>query len=423
MSNASASNAPAAGLSLQVVLLLALAIFINYVDRGSLATAAPLLKDELQLSNAQIGMLLSAFFWSYAPLQLVAGWAVQRWDVRYVYAVGLAIWSLATALTGLAAGFVTLLAMRLLVGVGESVALPCNSQLLATGAQEHERGRANGLIAIGFGAGPAFGTLAGGLLMAEFGWRLGFVVFGLGSLLWIWPWLSATRGTALRASVESLRPPSYWTMLRQRAMWGSGLGHFCFNYGYYFVLTWLPLYLVKARGFSVTQMAVIGSGLYCMYSLSAAFTGWISDRWIVSSGDVNRVRKTFMVTSVLGAAASMLLCASAPPIQAVALLVVSAMFFGMGSPQIFAIAQTLGGARAAGQWTGLQNTAGNIAGIIAPLLTGWLIDRTGTYFSSFMLVGAVLTVGAIGWGMVIPRIETTRWPKEETLRSVSEATA
>src|ERR1700690_2559575 len=161
------------GLPLRVVLVLATAVFINYVDRGNLATASPLLKDEMGLSNSQIGVLLSAFFWSYAPLQPIAGWFAQRFDVRHVLAIGLTIWGTATMLTGLAAAFATLLVLRILLGIGESVAYPCICKLLAQRAPEHERGRANGLIAAGQALGPAFGSLAGGLVMARVGWREG----------------------------------------------------------------------------------------------------------------------------------------------------------------------------------------------------------------------------------------------------------
>lgn len=195
-----------ARLPMQVVLLLALAIFINYVDRGNLATAAPLVQDELRLSNAEMGVLLSAFFWSYTPLQLFAGWMVHRTDIRYVYAAGLAVWSLATVLTGFSRSFIPLLLLRILVGAGESVAFPCNAKLLADGSSEHERGRANGLVSAGFGLGPACGTLAGGLLMTRYGWRVGFFVLGLASLLWVWPWLTMTRGTVIRTALSNGRP-------------------------------------------------------------------------------------------------------------------------------------------------------------------------------------------------------------------------
>jgi MFS family permease len=398
---------------MRVVLLLALAVFINYVDRGNLATAGPLIRDDLKLSNAEIGALLSAFFWSYTPLQLLAGWLAQRLDVRVLYATGLAIWSLATALTGIAGGFAMLLILRVLVGIGESVVFPCNAKLLADGAPEHKRGRANGLIGVGLGLGPAFGTLVGGLLMAQFGWRIAFAAFGLVSLLWLWPWLSSTRGTVIRARREEGRPVSYLTILRQRAAWGSSIGHFCSNYGLYFMLTWLPLYLVKARGFSVAQMSVIGATVYGVYAGSAAVTGWASDRWIAAGASVNAVRKGVLVTGLLGAGTFLvILCANTTPQQSVLLLAAAGACLGFVSPQLFAIAQTLGGPRAAGQWMGLQNTVGNCAGVVAPLVTGIVVDRTGEYFWAFVLVGLISFLGTFAWGWVIPRVEPVPWPNE-----------
>ncbi len=219
MTRSAISTAP--GIPFRVVFLLGVAVFINYVDRGNLATAGPLLKDELGLSNSQVGILLSAFFWSYAPLQPVAGWLAHRFEVRYVLACGLAVWSTATMLTGLANSFATLLLLRVLLGIGESATYPCNSRLLAQRAPEHERGRANGLIAAGQALGPTFGTLGGGLLMVIFGWRAVFVAFGVVSLVWLLPWFAVTRrGPAGTGTPIAMRPLPYLVILKERALWG-----------------------------------------------------------------------------------------------------------------------------------------------------------------------------------------------------------
>src|SRR5882762_3555407 len=178
-----------AGVSGRVVGLLTLAAFINYVDRGNLATASPLIRDQFALSNTQLGVLLSAFFWTYAPAQLPAGWLAERLDTRRVLAAGLAIWGVATAITGVANGFLMLLALRVILGLGESVMYPASFKILAREALEAQRGRANGFLAAGQLCGPAFGTLAGGLLMAWLGWRVVFLAFGCLSVLWLWPWL------------------------------------------------------------------------------------------------------------------------------------------------------------------------------------------------------------------------------------------
>src|SRR4051812_24221442 len=176
-----------------MVLLLGLMVFINYVDRGNLATAGPLIKTEMGLSNTAFGLLVSAFFWTYTPAQLAAGWMAQRFNAHLVLAGGLVIWALATVLTGFAGGFLSLLCLRLLLGVGESVAFPCSSKLIADHVPPERYGQANALPALGLSIGPAVGIYVGGMVMAAFGWRASFIVFGLTSLLWLIPWLMLPR--------------------------------------------------------------------------------------------------------------------------------------------------------------------------------------------------------------------------------------
>src|SRR5256884_5933138 len=177
-----------AGARWWIVGLLAAALFINYVDRGAVPTAAPLIQNELGLSASQLGVLFSAFFWSYALLQLPVGWLAERYGAHRVLAVGLAVWACATILVGLAHSFPALLAMRLLLGIGESAGFPCLSNLLATVMPVKSLGRANGIVACGYLFGPAVGAYCGGLIMAHYGWRATFWVFGGLSLLWLLPW-------------------------------------------------------------------------------------------------------------------------------------------------------------------------------------------------------------------------------------------
>ena len=409
------------GVSTRLVVLLAIAIFINYVDRGNLATAAPLLKGNLNLSNTQVGVLLSAFFWTYAPMQLLAGWMSERLDVHRVLAVGLAVWSLATIATGLAGSFVVLLALRLVLGLGESVVYPSQAKLLALRALEHQRGKANGASAAGQALGPAFGTLIGGLAMAHFGWRAVMVGFGALSLLWLWPWIVTTRRLQSTAGEAGTGPPpSYLMIMRRRAAWGACLGQFCNTYALYFVLGWLPLFLVKSRGFTVTEMSKIGATVYCVYAVSSALTGWASDRLIVAGHTPNRARKIFAVACSIGTAGCLLFTANATPTSAVLWLICTGAFFGLGTPMIFVIAQTLAGPRAAGQWMGLQNFIGNLSGILSPVLTGFIVDRSGSFGWAFVVAAAVSLLGALAYGIVIPRIETLTWPSAE--RATTEPT-
>src|SRR5229473_3274092 len=201
-----AVTAPANGLRFspelsRLAILMALSAFLNYVDRGNLALAAPLIQQDLGLSVYQLGILLSSFFWTYALFQIVSGWLVDRVDVNWVLAFGVLLWSVATLATGFVHGFTLLLLMRLVLGVGESVSYPSYSKIIAGHFSEFRRGRANSLISAGQACGPAFGTLLGGLLMARIGWRLFFITLGVASSFWLIPWLRSMPRAA--AAVES----------------------------------------------------------------------------------------------------------------------------------------------------------------------------------------------------------------------------
>jgi MFS family permease len=390
-----------------LVALLAGAIFINYFDRGNLAIAAPQVQAELGLNNAQMGVLFSAFFWSYAPMQPLAGWLAQRVDVRWLLGGGLAAWALATTLTGFAAGFGMILGFRVLLGLGESVAYPCNSLLLARRVDITGRARANGLIAVGQALGPTAGTIVGGLVMERYGWRPAFIAFGIGSLLWLLPWIAVTRHDM--PSADLVRPVAYRRMLAERSLWGTSLGHFSGNYAYYFTLTWLPLLFVKTFGFSLSHMAMVGASIYGIQAIVAPTTGWLCDRLIRRGWHASPVLKTSIVLGHVGVTATMAACAGAGASESVVLLLVSGVFFGLQSAPLGAISQTLAGPRAAGQWMGIQNLVANVAGVSAPIITGLVVDRTGSFAWAFVIAAAVTLTGAFAFALVVRRVEPIDW--------------
>ena len=391
-----------------IVALLGLAVFINYVDRGNLATAGPLIKTEMGLSNTEFGLLVSAFFWAYTPMQLVAGWAAQRFDAALVLAAGLALWALATIATGLTSGFAALLGLRLLLGIGESVAFPCASKIISDHVAPGDYGKANAATAVGLSIGPAFGIYVGGLFMASHGWRASFVAFGLLSLLWLIPWLSLSRDRVAPHASAAPCPPLA-EIMRRREAWGAALGHFCVNYGFYFVLAWLPLYLVKAHGFTLPQMAAMGGVVYLLQAGSAIAFGWLPDRWIAAGASPDRARKAMMVAgSVLTAAGMIGVALGSAPVAIAALLLCGASG-GMTASNIYASGLTMAGPCAAGKWIGFQNFVGNCAGIVAPALTGLLIDASGGFESAFALSAMVSLAGALFWGVMVRRIAPLRW--------------
>lgn len=387
--------------------LLALAIFINYLDRGNLATAAPLIKSDLHLSNLQVGLLLSAFFWIYTPGQLVAGWLVDRLGGRRALGLGFAVWSLATALTGVARGFALLLVFRVLLGVGEAVAFPAMSKLFAKAVPPSELGVVNSIAISGLFLGPAVGVLAGGMLMAAVGWRTMFLVFGTLALLWLIPWTLQARRLGGKDRQEAPAFPPLRLVLRQRSLWGASLGHFGTVFGLYFLLSWMPLWLVHNRGYSVTGMAKLLGATYLVSAIAAVLAGWICDRLIASGFSINAVRKGVSIIGHVGSAVGLLGCALGTPNVVVASLFPAAASLAIVA--IFPIAQTLAGPRAAGRWVGVQNCVANTAGIIGPTVTGWIADETGSFDMAFLLAGVVVLFGAVGWAFMIPRVQEVDW--------------
>lgn len=396
-----------AGSRWTLTVLVAVAIFINYIDRGNLATAAPLIKSELHLTNLQIGLLTSAFFAAYVPAQIAAGWAVDRFGGFLGLAVGFALWSLATALTGLAGGFVTLIGLRVLLGLGEAVAFPGMSKLFAENVPAAEQGLANSIAQAGLSLGPAVGVLAGGALITALGWRPMFFLFGAAALLWLIPW--SLYGRTVRRSVprQQPSPPPYREILSQRALWGATLGHFSQLTGLYFVLSWMPLWLVTQRGFSLIEMSRLLAAVYVVAATASVLSGWACDRLIAAGHSLNRVRKAMSVIAHVGGAVGLAGCATGNARVVVVSLFFSATFLVMTA--LWPITQTLAGPRAAGRWVGIQNCLANVAGIIGPVVTGWIVDKTGSFNAAFVLASLVVIAGAFGWGLVIECVEPVAW--------------
>jgi MFS transporter, ACS family, D-galactonate transporter len=395
-----------------VLALLGILAFINYVDRGTLSIAAPILKDQLQLSPTQLGVLLSAFFWTYACLQPVSGWLVDRLNVNWVLAGGFFLWSIATAWTGFVHVFIALLLLRLILGMGESVAYPSFSKIIALHFPEEHRGLANAVVSAGLVLGPGFGILAGGMLMARFGWRPFFIALGLVSLLWLGPWLRWMPVPPDPKQPDESGAPNLAEFVRLRSAWGTCLGLFAGNYVNYFLITWLPFYLVRERNFSMDKMAEVGGIAYLLGAGFATLSGWLSDRWILRGATPTRVRKTFTAGGLALAGICTGLSAIDGSVFCISFVMLAMLFFGAYSSNLWAITQTLAGPRAAGRWTGFQNFFGNLAGVVAPALTGFLLDRTGHFYWAFAVLTAVALFGTLSWLFLVGRVEQVVWHKK-----------
>src|SRR6266852_9342813 len=392
-----------------VLVLLWLSVFLNYIDRSNLSIAAPQLRGELGLSATQLGVLLSAFFWTYACLQIPAGWLVDHLEVKWVFAGGFLIWSAATAVTGVLHSFAALLAVRVVLGVGESVAYPSYSKIIANHFPVGRRGFANSIVASGLCFGPSFGMLFGGTLMGRFGWRPFFVILGLTSLLWIGPWSIWMPRAKSHADHDNKTGPGLLEIVARRAWVATALGLFAMNYVNYFLLTWLPFYLVRERGFSMNAMAEVGGSMMLTAAVSAVVSGKLSDRWIRAGATTTRVRRGFIVTGNILTGTFLVAAVVAPRDVAVGLLMLVGVGFGMASANVWAITQTLAGPRVAGRWAGSQNFIGNLSGAVAPALTGVLVDRTGYFLWPFLITGTVAWSGAAVWTFLLGPIEPVVW--------------
>jgi len=389
-----------------LVILLGASVFLNYVDRGAVGIAAPRMQGELGLSATEFGLIASAFFWVYAPVQIFVGWLCDRFNVYRLMTFGLLVWAAATLLMGFAGGFLSLLVLRVMLGVGESIAFPGTSKIIAQEVPSERRGLANSAVSLGIALGPAAGTLAGGLILASWGWRPIFILFGLVTLLWLLPWQAVAKKLAKpSSSAESPSQVPVGQLLGQWPLWSMSVAHIASNYGFYFLLIWLPNYLVKSRGLEIGEMTLLATLGYAAQAAAAIGFGLWSDHWTKAGHDEGSIRRWMMVAAQITQAAAIIgVLLAEGPVGIGFWLIVAGIATGALSLNVFAVAQMFAGARAAGSWIGFQNAIGNsFSGIVGPIITGMIVDAAG-YDAAFHLAAAVAFAGGIWWVILIPRI-------------------
>lgn len=390
--------------------LMALSLFINYIDRGNLATGATQIRADLGLSATGYGALAAGFYFAYAFCQLPAGALSDRLGGKLVLGIGALLWSVSTLLTGFVQGFMGLLILRMMLGMGESVAFTTTSKIIASNVPRAQLGLANGVIGFGYLVGPAVGTLLGGLMMARWGWRATFGLFGAVSLLWLIPWSRVRINEARPAQGSSEQPVTMRQILGRRALWGASLGHFAGNWNWYFILGYLPMYLEMQRGFSKAHMATVVSSAYLVNALAALFAGWALDKAIQKGWSPSLSLKLPLAAAHIAGLVCMVAMPSMPIGICITLLFVYEIFLGFSCPAYFMIPQIMAGPSAAARWVGVQNMMGNMPGVIGVLFAGLLIDASGGSFTTaFLLAGLVNILGLVGWLGILPKVEPIDW--------------
>jgi MFS family permease len=386
-----------------LVALLGAAVFLNYVDRGAIGIAAPLMTAELRLDPEAFGLVLSAFFWVYAPVQLLVGWLCDRFSVYRLMAAGVLLWAAATFATGFVGGFASLMVLRILLGVGETIAFPGASKIITRHVPPERRGMANAALSLGIALGPAAGTLAGGLILASLGWRAIFIAFGIVTLLWLAPWFAAT-GKLERSETPARQSVPVSALIGKWPLWSMSIAHIASNYVFYFLLGWLPLFLVNSRGLTISEMTFLATLGYAAQGVAALGFGMLSDSWTRAGRPEALMRRWMMASGQLVAGVAVFGIAFAnDPLELGILLCLAGIATGALSLNTYAVAQMFAGPRAAGTWVGIQNAIGNTSGIFGPIVTGIIVKQMG-YTTAFAVTAAVAIAGALWWIVGVPTI-------------------
>ncbi|HEX4167312.1 MAG TPA: MFS transporter [Bryobacteraceae bacterium] len=396
--------------------LLVISVCINYADRGNLGVAAKSISVELHLQPDQLGYLLAAFSLTYSISQMLSGNLLERWNINWAYAAAFLIWSAATGLTGLAHSFTTILLLRLLLGMSESIAYPAYSKIIVISFPEQVRGTANALIDAGSKLGPALGVLLGVKMVEWFTWRGMFVVIGAASLLWLLPWCLIAR--RLPSKLPAVSPveaqsTSMREILSQRALWGTSLGLFGGNYTWFVFLNWLPYYFETQRHYTKGRLALFGSLPFWVIGVASLLFGILSDYLVRRGFDAGRVRQSFVCIGLLGCCALMLpAVAVANQTGANVLLLLASTSVGAWSSNHWALTQLLAGPKAAGKWTGIQNGIGNLAGVAGQIASGYALQTTHSFFAAFAIACVVLLVGVLGYWFIVGKPVVCRWSSD-----------
>lgn len=387
-----------------IVGLLSLGIMIAYIDRTNLsvALASADFKQTFGLSDSERGLLNSAFFWSYALLQVPAGYVADRFGVRGPYAISFALWSLVSAATAWSGSLWQLFALRILLGVGEAIVTPASLRWITLHITERHRGLAVGILFAGSKIGPAAGAYLAVQLIQAHGWQTMFVVLGLGSMIFLIPWLAVMRENPVRFQPSGAGAKGAFAgVWRTPAIYGILLGTIAYNYFNYFNLTWLPAYFVERWGFSLSRMGFFTTFSFLGMAAVSITGGALADLFIRRGAQPVAVRKWFSITGLLIASTEIFGSMTSSRDMAVAIAMFSMAGLGLTTANYWALTQTLMPPTAIGRISGLQNTASNLAGVVAPALTGWLIQSTGSYTAPMRAILAVLVAGMLGYVFLV----------------------
>ena len=491
-----------------IVELLFLASLINYFDRATISFALPLISKDLNLGPEAKGVLLSAFFWSYALMQIPLGTCADRFNLKWLYAGALTLWSIAQGLTGFASSLAMLIGFRIILGIGEAIYLVGGTKVVSLFFPLSERGLPCGLFDFGTRTGLVLEGLILPWMLETFGWRSTFAFVGFSALLWLAPWmwiypaqirskfvsitkggrvaqtlavngamvggligllshlgylgfLGTITGGALQSSsatpwiaatqtsfnfalvgallglltgfgpgsrrsandskvspeeLARIKVPEHsktpgafqknlWAALRNRDMLGVLLGFFFFDYYWYLLVTWLPDYLVNVRQLTILKAGFYASLPFLVFGISQPLGGWLADRLIRAGWDPTRTRKGIISISFT-TGLLLIPAANASSAEMTLALIMGGCLVGLSAANQLVILQNCAPPEQVGLYVGIYNFVGNLAGIIAPITTGFLIKSTGSYTPAFVVAAVMIAAGQLSYWFIVGKLKS-----------------
>jgi len=400
-----------------------LANAIAYIDRTNIAVAAPAIRAELGIDATAMGLVLSAFFWTYAFMQLPAGWFIDRVGVRVALTLAVGWWSIWTAATGMARGVTQFIGMRLMLGAGEAASNPSFAKVAFNWFARSERAIACSIFNSGSTAGSALSLPLVTWLIVLVGWRGSFIATGALGLVWAAAWwfiyrdperwravapqevdrLLAQRGQSV-ATPEQI---SWFDLFRYRSVWGLMIGLFCLNFAIYFFITWFPSYLLQARGFSLLSLGTWGSLPALMGVLGNWVGGFISDRLLRLGWSPTRARKACLVGGMLMSSSIGLSAFVSSNWACLALFTLAYFSLSFAGANCWTVVSEIAPTpRHVASIGGIQNCAGNLAGIILTTFTGVVLTLTsGSFLIPLAVAGGMCVVGAMSYLFLLGKVE------------------
>ncbi|MFY3137135.1 MFS transporter [Achromobacter xylosoxidans] len=411
-----------------IMVMLFITVVINYLDRSNLSIAAPALKDEFGLDTVHEGLILSAFGWTYAAMQIPGGWLVDRVSPRVLYAAALILWSAATFFMGFAGSFVILFVLRLAVGALEAPAYPINNRVVTTWFPEKERATAIGFYTSGQFVGLAFLTPVLAWLQHHYGWHMVFVSTGLLGIVWGVLWYMIYREPrqfkgANAAEIELIqkgggvvdldkrvtekKAPFNWNdlglVMSQRKLWGVYLGQFCLTSTLWFFLTWFPTYLVKYRGMDFIKSGFLASVPFLAAFVGVLCSGVLSDFLVRRGATVGLARKLPIILGLL--ISTSMIGANFTDSTPWVIFFLALAFFGNGLASItWSLVSALAPVRLLGLTGGVFNFVGNLSSICTPIVIGFLVSKDN-FAPAIVYVSSLALLGALSYILLVGKVE------------------